>query len=134
MTRRAPRMRQGPPNPYNQRRYRDLKRRFIARSSPACAICGEWLDRSLSGNHPMGPTVDHRFPTSAGGAFWDLGNWQLAHRRCNTSKGDRVSGRFVASGAVADPRYPPVRLHSCGLHSSAGSRCWFCSTSDKLVP
>ena len=52
-----------------------------------CAICGGSVDMSLSGRTANGPSVDHVVATSAGGSFFDLSNWQLSHRRCNSAKG-----------------------------------------------
>jgi hypothetical protein len=53
---------------------------------------------ALSGRQSMGPTVDHRVATTTGGAFFDLSNWQLAHRTCNNRK-----GRGESLGVVAGP-------------------------------
>lgn len=41
-----------------------------------------------SGNLPTGPTIEHRRPLSKGGTN-DLDNLALAHRMCNTSRGNR---------------------------------------------
>jgi 5-methylcytosine-specific restriction endonuclease McrA len=54
-----------------------------------CQLCGKPVDRSLSGRHPEGPTVDHILPISKGGQD-TLENVQLAHHRCNSLKGNRV--------------------------------------------
>lgn len=52
-----------------------------------CGLCGQQVVQSLSGVNPEGPTVDHILPISRGGLDeWD--NVQLAHRRCNTLKGN----------------------------------------------
>jgi len=54
-----------------------------------CQLCGDHVVQSLSGMHPDGPTVDHILPISKGGLdTWS--NVQLAHRRCNTLKGNRI--------------------------------------------
>lgn len=60
-----------------------------ARDGDACGICGGLIDFTLSGRLPMGRSVDHILPRSKGGAHtWD--NCQLAHLRCNLSKGAKV--------------------------------------------
>ena len=54
-----------------------------------CQLCGQPVDRLLSGRDPQGPTVDHILPISKGGQD-TLENVQLAHHRCNSLKGNRV--------------------------------------------
>lgn len=56
-----------------------------------CGLCGEAVERGLSGLDPMGPTLDHVVPIARGGAH-TMANTQLAHRRCNTVKGARRVG------------------------------------------
>jgi 5-methylcytosine-specific restriction endonuclease McrA len=78
-------------SPYLTNRYRVMRRAFIAAAEPFCAysecpVPGRFVDKSLSGRHPLGPTVDHVVPTALGGSFWDLSNWALCHRRCNNAK------------------------------------------------
>ena len=68
---------------------------------PACSICNELIDMALSGRHRDGRSVDHRIAVAAGGDFWDLANWRVAHRRCNSSKG---VGAPVTAGPD-DPRF-----------------------------
>jgi 5-methylcytosine-specific restriction endonuclease McrA len=53
-----------------------------------CWLCGEPVDKTLSGMHPMGPTMDHIVPLSQGGAT-SLGNCRLAHRAHNTARGTK---------------------------------------------
>lgn len=77
---------------YNTAEYRRRKRAFIAAAPPICVaddcpVPGRVIDKNLSGNHRLGPTIDHTIPTSKGGDFWD--GWQLMHRVCNLRKGDR---------------------------------------------
>lgn len=65
------------------------------RDGDVCGICGEPIDFTLSGRHPMGRSVDHVLPRAKGGAHtW--ANCQLAHLRCNLSKGARVLDSVVA--------------------------------------
>jgi 5-methylcytosine-specific restriction endonuclease McrA len=52
-----------------------------------CHLCDEAIDMNLRGHHPGRWNVDHVTPRSRGGAqVW--GNLMLAHRGCNTEKGD----------------------------------------------
>ena len=115
-------MRTGPPDPYSGRRYRDLKRKFIAGSPPVCALCGERVDTRLSGNHRHGPTIDHKVAITAGGSFWDVANWQLCHRVCNLRKG-HGEAPVTALAAVATGGGPSRRPWPCGC-TTGGSRCW----------
>lgn len=54
-----------------------------------CCICGEPVNKKLAGTHPLGPTLEHVIPLARGGQHHP-NNWGLAHRRCNTEKGDRL--------------------------------------------
>lgn len=88
-------------SPYNTNRYRLMKRAFIAAAEPYCTfehcpVPGRWVNTSASGNTPYGPSIDHAHPTSKGGDMWDLANWRLVHRICNTRKGARLPGAGTA--------------------------------------
>lgn len=54
-----------------------------------CGLCGRKVDMSIPSPHPRAPSIDHIVPIS-----WDgpdiRANVQLAHRGCNSSKGNRV--------------------------------------------
>jgi len=63
---------------------------LFRRGERDCALCGEPVDRTHKYPHPMAATVDHRVPITKGGEH-HLDNVQLAHARCNTSKGNRVA-------------------------------------------
>jgi len=67
-------------------RWDSLRRQVLIRDSH-CHLCGEPVNKTLSGRHERGPVVDHIVPKSKGGAVFDLANLALAHRKCNTSKG-----------------------------------------------
>lgn len=56
-----------------------------------CALCGDFVDLNLSYPDSYYPTIDHILPISLGGNH-DRENLQLAHSRCNTSKGNRYVG------------------------------------------
>jgi 5-methylcytosine-specific restriction endonuclease McrA len=54
-----------------------------------CALCGDEIPKDLHYLDPLALTIDHITPLTRGGD--DLrSNVQPAHRRCNTSKGNRV--------------------------------------------
>lgn len=51
-----------------------------------CHICSRRIDQRLDGRSPMGPTIDHLIPLSAGGEH-SYANVASAHRRCNLRRG-----------------------------------------------
>lgn len=53
-----------------------------------CGICHQPVDSTLKHPHPMSATTDHIVPLSVGGPH-TYANIQLAHLRCNASKGKR---------------------------------------------
>src|SRR5262249_55547089 len=55
-----------------------------------CWICRRWVDQSLHHTDPMSRSVDHVIPLWFGGAPLDRSNCRLAHRRCNTVRGNRM--------------------------------------------
>lgn len=69
-------------------------RRIVAelrRAGLPCAICGHPIDYTLPHNDAMSFTVDHAIPRRM--APWlaeDRANLRPAHRRCNSSDGDRT--------------------------------------------
>ena len=82
------------------------------RDNWTCHICGGPVDHTVDGNNPLGPSLDHVIPLSAGGAH-SYDNVRLAHRKCNTVKGGvRVrdpAGTAMARGmawAMAQPELP----------------------------
>lgn len=72
----------------NPRAYRKLRSYILATRPPICAWCGERIDLALSGDHPLGPSVDHILPRAQGGRDTPS-NLQPMHRRCNTQRGNR---------------------------------------------
>lgn len=54
----------------------------------SCQLCGDPVDRSLRHPDPMSGSIDHVVPLAAGGPH-TYANVQLAHLRCNISKGAR---------------------------------------------
>lgn len=73
---------------------RDRDRRAIARSQPACHICGQPIDYTLPHLDPMAYVVDHLVPLSRGGSD-DLSNKAAAHRSCNDKKRARLVAPIV---------------------------------------
>lgn len=53
-----------------------------------CQLCFEEVDPLLFWPHPESPSLDHIVPLSLGGSHTE-DNVQLAHLRCNISKGNR---------------------------------------------
>lgn len=62
--------------------------RLMARDGDGCSICGSRLDRSVREvNHPRCISFDHILPRSRGGTT-ELSNLRLAHRDCNSARGN----------------------------------------------
>jgi hypothetical protein len=64
------------------------------RDGAKCNICTKPVNMSKSGSDPLGPTIDHLLPVSKGGTN-DSFNLALAHRRCNTSRGNRGHAQLL---------------------------------------
>lgn len=77
-------------NPRNGRPYRRLVDWLRSQRLP-CWICGHNIGYELDARHPLSFTLDHLVPLSRGGALLDKANARAAHRRCNSSKGNRSS-------------------------------------------
>lgn len=54
-----------------------------------CGICGLRVNTKLKHPHPYSPSLDHIIPLSRGGSHTPE-NVQLAHLRCNLSKGSKT--------------------------------------------
>ncbi len=54
-----------------------------------CWLCGNPVDPNTPPNTAWAPTVDHVVPKSRGGAT-EPANLRLAHRRCNSARGNRL--------------------------------------------
>lgn len=63
---------------------------IIARDGLECGICSKPVDPDLAYPNPLSRSVDHILPIARGGAHTPE-NCQMAHLRCNISKGDRVA-------------------------------------------
>lgn len=92
-----------PSNPRNGRPYRRLVAMQKAFGLP-CWICGHNIPANVDGRtHPLAFTLDHEQPLSKGGSLLDPANARSAHRRCNSSRGNRQTSRPKAA------RYPALR-------------------------
>ena len=63
----------------------DRNRRLVLREETVCHICGQPVDKTLSGRDRMGPTLDHLVPRARGGTN-ARSNLRLAHLSCNSAK------------------------------------------------
>lgn len=89
----------------NGGRRRNLRRRVLAEESH-CALCGEWVDKTLTTTpgrhgkkcpggvcpgcvpHPKRAEVDEDLPRSRGGSPYMRSNCHVMHRSCNQFKSD----------------------------------------------
>ena len=69
---------------------------LAVRDGRRCNICNRKIDLSLSGMAKWGPTIDHILPVSLGGTN-DPNNLTLAHRCCNTRRGNREPAQMLLS-------------------------------------
>ena len=84
----------------NGRPYRRLVA-AVKRLGHPCWICGHNIPANVDGRtHPLAFTLDHLVPLSRGGDLLDPANARSAHRRCNSSRGNRTT----ASAKVAPQR------------------------------
>lgn len=72
-----------------ERKHGASVRMMVKRHGAVCRICGGPIDVTLRAPHPMTPSIDHIRPRAHGGTN-DPANLQLAHLRCNISKGARI--------------------------------------------
>lgn len=75
---------------YDKRYDRNHKR--VLRDETLCWICGDVVDKTLSGRDPKGPSVDHVIPRAQGGSN-DRDNLRLAHLSCNSAHAGRRTTR-----------------------------------------
>lgn len=68
-----------------------------------CQLCFTPINWTLTGRHPMAPSLDHVVPLNKGGEHTLANTWTV-HFACNASKGDR------------DVLTTPVPLHSSEWH------------------
>jgi hypothetical protein len=90
---------------------------FIAdRDGPNCYLCEQPFTESRR------VTIDHYHPQSKGGT-WDIENLKLAHKKCNTEKGDRV---FI--DGVLEPKVRRIgyRERKAGKQEALAAFCELC--------
>lgn len=99
----------GKPNPRyaNGHRRRKLRARVLAEED-VCALCRRPVDKTLrlgpdGRPHPLSAEVDEIVPVSRGGSPYERANVQLAHRRCNQRKGNRMPGDRVKTTRLPLP-------------------------------
>lgn len=63
---------------------------LLARDGYKCGICGDSVDADAAYPDPLSKSIDHIVPLSRGGAH-SPENCQLAHLRCNVSKGAKLA-------------------------------------------
>ena len=80
---------------------RDRLRARIARSKPACHICGEAIDYTLHYLDPKSFVIDHVVPLTRGGAD-TIDNVKAAHRDCNSTKRARLVAPIVRRSGALD--------------------------------
>lgn len=66
---------------------------LIERDKGVCQLCNEPVLLDVHYQHPLSATNDHVIPISLGGEH-SYANCQLAHRKCNTAKNNRVGGEM----------------------------------------
>lgn len=80
---------------------RKQHRAIIARSKPACHICGRAIDYTLRYPDPMCFVVDHVIPVAKGGPD-TLDNKRAAHHSCNSKKRARHHAPIVRRSGALD--------------------------------
>lgn len=60
----------------------------LQRDNGKCQLCGGKVHMNKKSPHPLSPSLDHILPLTKGGKH-EQKNVQLAHLRCNISKGNR---------------------------------------------
>jgi 5-methylcytosine-specific restriction endonuclease McrA len=64
------------------------------RDGNRCHICSRKVNMTWSGMAKWGPTIEHILPVSQGGTN-EPGNLALAHRHCNTARGNRGHSQLL---------------------------------------
>ncbi len=68
----------------------ESNKKKILMTQDVCGICGQPVDKSLPTSDLMSATIDHIIPIAKGGHPSDIDNLQLAHRKCNRAKSDKL--------------------------------------------
>lgn len=105
-----------PPRRPQGNEWKELRRSVID-AETHCGICGEVVDKSLTGIHKLGPTVDHIIPLEFGGDYYDRDNLRLAHFGCNARQGQKqLKQRYLALTAEVEALKVRVAELEGGLH------------------
>ena len=102
-------------------------KRALAAVQHECFFCLEPLRFDVADpRDPQFVVIDEFVPVSKGGSFDDIDNCNLACRRCNARKGDRIVpyGAFATSEQRAAHGLPPLDGTGCVLHAPKTSRKW----------
>ena len=92
-------------NPRRANGYRrDQVRRRILAEEDTCWLCGRPVDKTLHYLHPGAPEVDEVVPVSLGGSPFERANCRLAHRLCNSRRGNGTRGRKATVEPLATSR------------------------------
>lgn len=91
--------------PFATKAIRDRQRKRVAarvRAGEPCCLCGLAVDLSIPWPDPRSFTVEHRTPTSKGGA--DHGEAQLApaHLGCNARRGNGPTGSLGRNSGLLE--------------------------------
>jgi 5-methylcytosine-specific restriction endonuclease McrA len=73
----------------------------VAKSKPACHICGQPINYALKSDDPMSFVIDHVIPLHKGGHD-DISNIKAAHRLCNSKKRARIIAPIVRRSGSLD--------------------------------
>lgn len=68
-------------------------RAWVLENYTHCWLCLRPVNKTLSGRHRLGPSVDHVMPLSRGGDPLDREGLRLAHTGCNSRRGDGTRTR-----------------------------------------
>jgi 5-methylcytosine-specific restriction endonuclease McrA len=98
---------QGKHDPRLSRQYKKARLVVLARDGYTCAYCGQDAD-----------TVDHVQSIKSGGDPVNLENMIACCRRCNSAKGSRSQGVFLASAST------PPALTDSSLPETQVTRPW----------
>ena len=74
------------------KKWKNLRLRVLARDGRICYVCGGEANQ-----------VDHVIPRTKMGDMWDMDNLAAICKRCNTMKGNKQLGVFLAQQST-----PPV--------------------------
>lgn len=98
-----------------QRQKHGISAKMLARRDGTdCGICGEPIDMSLRAPDPSSPSIDRIVARFRGGSD-DPENLQLAHRRCNQSKGDLLPAEQAVRHCAVTGCERPLCNRAMGL-------------------